>query len=90
MKKMIHILERDRTGICTEGECKNLIDQTLKRQQEMMNIIHVDTDVDLVLQAGKERQALIEKEDVHSPDSYPDATWTSSRTEAPGFWGGHC
>ncbi|MDX2440804.1 MAG: hypothetical protein QNK40_09660 [Desulfobacterales bacterium] len=40
MKKMIHILDRDRNGICTEGECKNLVGETLKKQQDLINAAH--------------------------------------------------
>ncbi len=87
---MIHILERDRTGICTEGECKNLVGERLKKQQLLINAEHIQTDSDLINEGRRKRQLLIDKEHIKTPDSYPDATWTKSRTEAPGFWGGHC
>ncbi len=90
MKKATHILDRDRTGICSEGECKNLVDPMLKKQQDQINAAHIQTDNDLIFQAEEDRQELINKANVETPDSYPDASWTKSRTEAPGSWGGHC
>jgi len=90
MEKMTNILERDRTGICTEGECKNLVGKTMRKQQALINAAHIQTDHDLIHKGEIERQRLINKSHVESPDSYPEADWTSSRTEAPGSWGGHC
>ncbi len=90
MKEMLHILDRDRIGICTEGECRNLVDERLKTQQILINSAHIQTDRDLIFRGEQERQEMINKMDLKAPDSYPDATWTNSRTEAPGSWGGHC
>ena len=90
MEKMKNILERDRTGICTEGECKNLVKDSLQDHQKEIDMIHFETDMDLVFKGEKERQEMINKSDVHAPESYPDAKWTRNRNEAPGSFGGHC
>ena len=44
---------------------------------------------DRVRQGEEERQNEIENSNFEAPESYPDASWASSRNEQPGVWGGH-
>jgi hypothetical protein len=60
------ILDRDRIGICTEGECR-----------------------DRVRELAEELQAKMKEFDVETPEDYPEAKWSRSRNEPPGFLGGH-
>ena len=90
MATMKNILDRDRTGVCDVGECKDLVKKSLLKHQKEIDAVHFETDKDLVFRGEKERQEMINKEELEEPESYPDATWTRSRNEAPGFFGGHC
>ena len=44
---------------------------------------------DIVREAEEKRQAEIDRMAVESPESYPSVPGAFSRSEAPGFWGGH-
>ncbi len=40
-------------------------------------------------ESQEERQREINVSGLEVPESYPDASWSRSRSEQPGVWGGH-